>query len=109
MAVRNAHQFHGAIGTTAEHELHTLALPVLAWREEFGTLHGWDDQVTTAAMTSGPACGPPSPGTDGATPAARTSSAGCAERVVVGGACGGGGFVPLALPTAQQPQALRVR
>uniref|UniRef100_UPI0015F11246 acyl-CoA dehydrogenase family protein n=1 Tax=Streptomyces phytophilus TaxID=722715 RepID=UPI0015F11246 len=52
VAVRNAHQIHGAIGTTAEHTLHTLTLPLLAWRTEYGTLHDWDNHLTTTATTT---------------------------------------------------------
>lgn len=50
--VRNAHQVHGAIGTTAEHPLHRYTLPALAWRAEFGSLHYWDQQLTQAALTA---------------------------------------------------------
>jgi acyl-CoA dehydrogenase len=50
--VRGAHQIHGAMGTTAEHPLHTLTLPTLSWRAEFGSLHDWDDQLTTAIVTT---------------------------------------------------------
>ncbi|MGW5148340.1 acyl-CoA dehydrogenase family protein [Rhodococcus koreensis] len=51
--VRNAHQVHGAIGTTREHRLHEFTKPALAWRSEFGSLHHWDDVLTTAAITAG--------------------------------------------------------
>lgn len=50
--VRNAHQVHGAIGTTTEHPLHRHTLPVLAWRAEFGSLHHWDDLLTRAAAST---------------------------------------------------------
>lgn len=48
--VRNAHQVHGAIGTTYEHDLHRLTKPMLAWRSEFGPAHAWDDVLTRAAV-----------------------------------------------------------
>lgn len=50
VAVRNAHQVHGAIGTTREHRLHEFTRAALAWRSEFGSLRYWDDQVTDAAL-----------------------------------------------------------
>lgn len=48
--VRNAHQVHGAIGTTREHRLHEFTRAALAWRSEFGSVRYWDDQVTDSAM-----------------------------------------------------------
>ncbi|MCX4385674.1 acyl-CoA dehydrogenase family protein [Micromonospora peucetia] len=53
VVVRNAHQVHGAIGTTLEHELHGLTRPVLAWRSEFGSLQHWDELLTRAALDAG--------------------------------------------------------
>ena len=50
VVVRNAHQVHGAIGTTREHRLHEFTRAALAWRSEFGSVQYWDDQVTDAAM-----------------------------------------------------------
>lgn len=50
VVVRNAHQVHGAIGTTREHRLHEYTRAALAWRSEFGSMQYWDDQVTDAAM-----------------------------------------------------------
>jgi acyl-CoA dehydrogenase len=55
VVVRNAHQVHGAMGTTSEHRLHEFTRPALAWRSEFGTVRYWDDQVTSAALQAGPA------------------------------------------------------
>ncbi|CAM4084121.1 Acyl-CoA dehydrogenase, short-chain specific [Mycobacterium basiliense] len=55
VVVRNAHQVHGAIGTTREHRLHEFTRPVLAWRSEFGSVRHWDEQVTTAALQAGAA------------------------------------------------------
>lgn len=50
VAVRNAHQVHGAMGTTREHRLHEFTRAALAWRSEFGSMRYWDEQVTDAAM-----------------------------------------------------------
>jgi len=51
--VRNAHQVHGAIGTTFEHELHWYTKPILAWRSEFGSVALWDRLLTQAAVGAG--------------------------------------------------------
>ncbi|KAF0960380.1 acyl-CoA dehydrogenase family protein [Rhodococcus sp. T7] len=51
--VRSAHQVHGAIGTTHEHELHRYTLPVLAWRSEFGSVSQWDQLLTRTAVDAG--------------------------------------------------------
>lgn len=53
VVVRNAHQVHGAIGTTLEHRLHELSKPVLAWRMEFGSLREWDARLTALIAASG--------------------------------------------------------
>ncbi|KAF0956792.1 acyl-CoA dehydrogenase family protein [Rhodococcus sp. T7] len=53
VVVRNAHQVHGAIGTTREHRLHEFTKPALAWRSEFGSVHYWDDTLTDAALAAG--------------------------------------------------------
>lgn len=50
VVVRNAHQVHGAIGTTSEHQLHHVTRAALAWRGEFGSVRHWDDQVTQAVL-----------------------------------------------------------
>lgn len=50
VVVRNAHQVHGAIGTTREHRLHEFTRAALAWRSEFGSMRYWDDVVAHAAM-----------------------------------------------------------
>ncbi|TRW88388.1 acyl-CoA dehydrogenase [Mycolicibacterium sp. 018/SC-01/001] len=54
VVVRNAHQVHGAIGTTIEHRLHHLTRAALAWRSEYGTTKQWDDRLTGMAMRAGP-------------------------------------------------------
>lgn len=53
VVVRNAHQVLGAIGTTLEHELHTLTKPILARRSEYGSLYDWDETLTTLASSAG--------------------------------------------------------
>ncbi|GAB2810217.1 acyl-CoA dehydrogenase family protein [Streptomyces chlorus] len=53
LVVRSAHQVLGAIGTTAEHPLHLLTKPVLAWRADFGSMHDWDVRLTGAAVRAG--------------------------------------------------------
>ncbi|WP_024792934.1 acyl-CoA dehydrogenase family protein [Tomitella biformata] len=53
VAVRNTHQVHGAIGTTHEHTLHRLTLPVLQWRGEFGSAAFWESFLTHTAVANG--------------------------------------------------------
>lgn len=53
VAVRNAHQVHGAIGTTHEHTLHRVTLPALQWRSEFGSASFWEGFLTRAAVDGG--------------------------------------------------------
>ncbi|WP_245234017.1 acyl-CoA dehydrogenase family protein [Mycobacterium sp. PS03-16] len=55
VVVRNAHQVHGAIGTTREHRLGEFTRAALAWRSEFGSVRYWDEQVTDAALRAGAA------------------------------------------------------
>jgi acyl-CoA dehydrogenase len=50
VVVRNAHQVHGAIGTTREHRLQEFTRAALAWRSEFGSVRYWDERVTDAAL-----------------------------------------------------------
>jgi len=38
---RLAHQIHGAIGVTYEHQLHNLTTRLWSWRDEFGTEARW--------------------------------------------------------------------
>lgn len=54
VVVRNAHQVHGAMGTTREHRLHDYTRAALAWRSEFGSVAYWDDRVTDIALQAGP-------------------------------------------------------
>lgn len=53
VVVRNAHQIHGAIGTTYEHRLHEFTRAALAWRSEFGSVRYWDEQVSAATTAPG--------------------------------------------------------
>jgi len=53
VVVRNAHQVHGAIGTTSEHRLHEFTRAALAWRSEFGSVRHWDDRITDMALRAG--------------------------------------------------------
>jgi alkylation response protein AidB-like acyl-CoA dehydrogenase len=51
--VRNAHQVHGAIGTTLEHVLHRVTMPILAWTNDFGSVAEWDALIEQAAGDAG--------------------------------------------------------
>jgi alkylation response protein AidB-like acyl-CoA dehydrogenase len=51
--VRNAHQVHGAIGTTREHILHRVTMPILAWANDFGGVAEWDAVLEQAARDAG--------------------------------------------------------
>ncbi|KWX56498.1 acyl-CoA dehydrogenase family protein [Mycobacterium sp. NAZ190054] len=53
VVVRNAHQVHGAIGTTLEHPLPLFTLPVMDWRGDFGGTLFWD-RVLGALVESDP-------------------------------------------------------
>ncbi|MFV8170015.1 acyl-CoA dehydrogenase family protein [Mycolicibacterium peregrinum] len=53
VVVRNAHQVHGAIGTTREHRLHEFTMPALSWRSEYGSVAQWDDKLTEYAARAG--------------------------------------------------------
>jgi hypothetical protein len=54
-AVRNAHQVHGAIGTTREHVLHRVTVPILAWTNDFGSVAEWDALIEQTARDAGDA------------------------------------------------------
>lgn len=51
---RIAHQVHGAIGFTREHDLRLLTTRLWAWRDEDGSEAQWHDLVGAAALTAGP-------------------------------------------------------
>lgn len=53
VVVRAAHQAHGAIGTTKEHQLHRFTNAALAWRSEYGGVAYWDDVLAEAASVAG--------------------------------------------------------
>lgn len=53
VGVRNAHQAHGAIGTTHEHTLHRLTLPALQWRGEFGSVAVWEGALQETLLKGG--------------------------------------------------------
>lgn len=53
--VRNAHQVHGAIGTTMEHVLHRVTMPILAWTNDVGTVAEWEALIEQAARDAGDA------------------------------------------------------
>lgn len=48
-----AHQVHGAIGFTHEHQLHFATRRLWAWREEFGADAWWAQRLGEAAITGG--------------------------------------------------------
>lgn len=52
LVVRTAHQLHGAIGTTLEHDLHRATLPALAWRGDYGSTQHWDERVNELATAT---------------------------------------------------------
>jgi alkylation response protein AidB-like acyl-CoA dehydrogenase len=51
--VRNAHQVHGAMGTTREHVLHRVTMPILGWANDFGSVVEWDALIEQAARDVG--------------------------------------------------------
>jgi len=53
IVTRNAHQVHGAIGTTYEHHLHEYTRAALAWRSEYGSVQLWDERVAALAAVAG--------------------------------------------------------
>lgn len=55
VVVRGAHQLHGAIGTTVEHQLHRFTAPMLAWRSEWGDTAAADRELGAQALAAGSA------------------------------------------------------
>ena len=51
--VRNAHQIHGAIGTTLEHSLQRRTRPVMGWRREFGATAEWEARIEELVLDQG--------------------------------------------------------
>ncbi len=48
-----AHQLHGAIGFTAEHDLHLFTTSLWAWRDEFGGAAHWARLLGDRALAAG--------------------------------------------------------
>ena len=48
-----AHQVHGAIGFTQEHDLHRLTKSLWSWREEFGSESYWNARIGAIAASAG--------------------------------------------------------
>jgi acyl-CoA dehydrogenase len=53
VVARIAHQLHGAIGYTQEHELHTRTRPLWAWRDEHGNEDVWARRLGEWAVAMG--------------------------------------------------------
>lgn len=53
---RGSHQLHGAMGTTAEHQLGELTTRLWSWREEGGNERSWAQQL--AVMLASPSADP---------------------------------------------------
>jgi len=51
---RIAHQLHGAIGFTHEHQLHQLTTRLWSWRDEFGAEREWAARLGRFAAAAGP-------------------------------------------------------
>jgi len=49
-----AHQVHGAMGFTREHNLHHLTRRLWAWRDEFGNETHWQTRIGEMALQQGP-------------------------------------------------------
>lgn len=49
-----AHQLHGAIGFTHEHQLHRLTRAIWTWRDEFGSQRYWTMQIAERAYEKDP-------------------------------------------------------
>jgi acyl-CoA dehydrogenase len=50
IVARNAHQVHGAIGTTKEHSLHLTTTRLWSWRDEYGSERDWQLELGKAAL-----------------------------------------------------------
>jgi acyl-CoA dehydrogenase len=55
VAARIAHQLHGAIGFTQEHQLHRHTTRLWSWRDEFGAEREWAVRLGRFAAAAGPA------------------------------------------------------
>jgi acyl-CoA dehydrogenase len=54
VVARLAHQVHGAIGTTREHQLHRWTLRLWSWRDEFGSERYWQERLGRLAIDDDP-------------------------------------------------------
>jgi acyl-CoA dehydrogenase len=50
IVARNAHQVHGAIGTTKEHSLHLTTTRLWSWRDEYGSERDWQLELGRTAL-----------------------------------------------------------
>ncbi|WP_020108101.1 acyl-CoA dehydrogenase family protein [Nocardia sp. 348MFTsu5.1] len=50
---RIAHQIHGAIGFTEEHDLRLCTTRIWSWRDECGAARGWAEEVGTLTLAAG--------------------------------------------------------
>lgn len=50
---RTAHQLHGAMGVTREHQLHLVTRRLWAWRDEHGSERSWARWLGSTAERSG--------------------------------------------------------
>ena len=53
LAAKAAHQFHGAIGYTAEYPLHRLTRAIWQWREDFGNEDWWSRRLGQQVCRNG--------------------------------------------------------
>jgi alkylation response protein AidB-like acyl-CoA dehydrogenase len=53
-ATEIAHQVHGAIGYTDEHELHRFTTRIWSWRDEWGSEEEWAIDLGRLACAEGP-------------------------------------------------------
>ncbi|MFB9385262.1 acyl-CoA dehydrogenase family protein [Pseudonocardia petroleophila] len=51
---RIAHQVHGAIGFTREHDLRLLTTRLWAWRDEDGSDARWQAELGATVLAAGP-------------------------------------------------------
>ncbi len=54
VVAKAAHQFHGAMGYTAEYPLHRLSRSIWQWREDFGNETWWSRRLGTKICAAGP-------------------------------------------------------
>ena len=51
---RIAHQVHGAIGFTREHDLRLVTTRLWAWRDEDGSDAEWNAEIGATVLAAGP-------------------------------------------------------